>query len=330
MQQKILPKDNPLLHTIKDNWLGNPIEHNRYTNLDGDSYRPFSDVLKWQTSTKPLKEFKRNQVSNVDVHTDGNFLSDASNGFTWLGHCSFYFTLNGLNIITDPVLNKVSNVMPRYTPLPVAPEALNKIDIILLSHNHRDHLDKRSLKLLCTLNPKAVIYTGLQTGKLLRRWKIQNQIVEAGWWQAYPIIKDLQITYLPAKHWCRRALTDTNDMLWGSFMFTINSMHIYFGADSGYGQHFAEIGEHFNNIQLAFLGIGAYIPEWFMSTSHTSPQDAVQAAKDLNCKAFAPMHYGTFDLADEPIFWPKQELKKIEHTTTANIMFLDIGKKYEL
>jgi L-ascorbate metabolism protein UlaG (beta-lactamase superfamily) len=330
MSSKNLPTLNSTLPIIKENWTGNPVANNQYTNLDGDSYRPLSDVLKWQTSAKPLKEFKKNQTSGIEVFTEGNFLTDASNGYTWLGHCTFYFTLNGINIITDPVLGKVSSVMPRHTELPVAQEALNNIDVILISHNHRDHLDKKSIKFLCALNPNSIIYTGLQTGKLLRRWKITNQIIEAGWWQNYPFVNDLQITYLPAKHWCRRALADTNDMLWGSFMLNANNKNYYFGADSGYGIHFSEIGAHYKNIEQAFIGIGAYMPEWFMSTSHTGPQDAIKVAADLNCKKITPMHFGTFDLADEPIFWPKQELKKIEHNCTAHIEFADIGKKYAL
>jgi L-ascorbate metabolism protein UlaG (beta-lactamase superfamily) len=330
MCAKALPNFNEALPIINNNWLGNVVVNNQYTNLDGDSYRPFSDVLKWQTSAKPLKAYKKDQTSGIHIITDGTFLNDRENGYTWLGHCTFYFTINGLNIITDPVLAKVSNVMPRHTELPIAKEQLNRVDIILISHNHRDHLDKKSLKYLCALNPKAVIYTGLQIGKLLRRWKINNQIIEAGWWQQYPDLNEVAITYLPAKHWCRRALADTNDMLWGSFMISANNKHFYFGADSGYGIHFSEIGLHFHEIHHAFIGIGAYMPEWFMSTSHTSPQDAIKAVQDLNSNHFTPMHFGTFDLADEPIYWPLQELKKLEHTSNSKINYINIGGKYFL
>ncbi|MFM2387231.1 MAG: hypothetical protein RL660_1988 [Bacteroidota bacterium] len=330
MPKQTLPTHNPQLQFISGISTAHPLSSaGLYTNLDGDSFRPFSDVLKWQSSSKPLKQFKKNQVSGIEVVANDNFISSAQDGVTWLGHCTFLFRLNGSLIITDPVLGKVSNVMPRHTALPCKPEALVGIDCILISHNHRDHLDKKSLKLLCAQNPDAIIYTGLQIGKLLRRWKITNTIVEAGWWQQYPTINGISITYLPAKHWSRRALADTNDMLWGSFTLQTTTHTLYFGADSGYGIHFSEIQKHFPSIDYAFIGIGAYMPEWFMEASHTGPTTAIQAVHDLKAKHFIPMHYGTFDLSDEPIFWPAQELKKLQSTCNATVNFLNIGtKKY--
>jgi L-ascorbate metabolism protein UlaG (beta-lactamase superfamily) len=328
MQQKLLPTHNPALQFCAPQYTGNQLSsQGLYCNLDGDSFRSAADVLKWQTSAKPLKEYKKMQKSNVEVHQDTQFMHDGADGITWLGHCSFILNLNGKKIITDPVLGKVSNVMPRYTALPIHTKELVGIDLILISHNHRDHLDKGSIKLLVEQNPNAIILTGLKIGQLLRRWKISNQIIEAGWWQHYPTLFDIQITYLPAKHWARRALVDTNDMLWGSFMITTGRHTIYFGADSGYGIHYQQIAQQFPKIDIAMLGIGAYMPEWFMAHSHTSPAGALAAATDLHTRQLIPMHYGTFDLSDEPVFWPKQEIQKLQANCNVAITTMEIGHK---
>ncbi len=182
---------------------------------------------------------------------------------------------------------------------------------------------------LCMLNPCAVILTGLSITPLLRRWNIKNPVIEAGWYQQYDIETEVTITYLPAKHWNRRGLTDMNEMLWGSFMIEAVGNTIYFGADSGLGIHFEAIAHLFPCIDYALLGIGAYQPEWFMAAAHTSPSDALTAFQQLKARWFIPMHHGTFDLSDEPIFYPLQELQKIAETENMNnIRSLSIGSKH--
>jgi L-ascorbate metabolism protein UlaG (beta-lactamase superfamily) len=247
----------------------------------------------------------------------------------WLGHASYLFTLAGKHFLTDPVLYNVGP-LKRFTPLPCDVAELKQIGYILLSHNHRDHADKKSMQHLCTLNPKAVILTGLNIAPLLRSWKITNPIVEAGWYQQYQLETDVQVTYLPAKHWNRRGLTDMNNMLWGSFMLQSPTQTIYFGADSGLGMHFEEIGQLFPSIDYAMLGIGAYKPEWFMHTAHTSPADALIALQQLGAKQLVPMHFATFDLSDEPLFYPKQELLQLQEQQNIDaVLHLAIGAKHQ-
>ena len=320
---------NKNLPFIKDDWQGNPMDNqNRYTNLDGPSERGFRDLFKWQTGKNKYSSEKKSQKTNVGVIKNTDFLNTTKDHFTWLGHATFFFQLEGIKVITDPVLYRVWP-LKRYTELPCPPEKLIDIDIILLSHNHRDHADKKSMKLLTRQNPNAIIYTGLEIGKLLRSWGIKSRIIEAGWFQEYPIFSDkLKIQYLPAKHWNRRILYDLNQMLWGSFMLHFNNKTIFFGADSGLGTHFKEIGNLFN-IDLAILGIGAYEPIWFMHPSHTSPKGALQAKEELKAKYMAPMHYGTFDLSDESIFNPKAELQKLIGSRE-DVKIPDIGEVNEL
>lgn len=322
---------NPSLPFIKEKWKGNQLnEKQQYINLDGPSERSFAELFKWQTERNPLKPLKQKQQTMVEVVTNHHITANREDGMVWLGHATFLFTLSGKQFITDPVLYNVGPVK-RFTPLPCDVTALKNIDYILLSHNHRDHCHKKSMQHLCALNPNAVILTGLNITTLLRNWKISNLIVEAGWYQRYNIETDVAITYLPAKHWNRRGLNDMNNMLWGSFMLEANRKKIYFGADSGLGIHFSEIAQLFPGIDIALLGIGAYKPEWFMHSAHTSPADALVAFEQLQANRFIPMHHGTFDMSDEPIFYPKQELLLLQEKFNINsVEHLSIGNKLQL
>lgn len=318
-------KDLPF---IKANWKGNPInKDNQYMNLDGLSARGIKDVFKWKVLEKnKYAEQRENQQTNVQVRKKSDFLNVSKDGITWLGHATFVFCIGGMKIITDPILYDIWP-LKRFTELPCEVDQLTDFDIILLSHNHRDHADKKSMKKITDLNPSAVIYTGLEISNLLEGWGVKNDIVEAGWFQPFPKFENkIEITYLPAKHWNRRYLHDLNRMLWGSFMISYNGKNIYFGADSGLGVHFEEIGNMFD-IDVAILGIGAYEPIWFMNLSHTSPVGALVAKDQLKAKSMIPMHYGTFDLSDEPIFNPKEVLVDLSQDRE-DIKILDIGEKF--
>ena len=328
---KLRSTHNPSLPFIKQGWTGNSLnEKNQYLNLDGASERSFRELLKWQTEANPLKGLKRKQTAGVEVITGSSFAKSTEDGFTWLGHASFLFTLSGKQFITDPVLYNVGPVK-RHTALPCSVGELRQIDFILLSHNHRDHADAKSMQQLCALNPNAIILTGLEIGNLLRSWKISNPVIEAGWYQQYNIDADITVTYLPAKHWNRRGLTDMNEMLWGSFMLQSPQHTVYFGADSGMGVHFEDISTLFPSIDYALLGIGAYKPEWFMHTAHTSPADVLRAQQQLGAGQLVPMHHSTFDLSDEPIFYPKQELMQLQEDQAIDtVLHLAIGQKHFL
>ncbi|MFT3846386.1 MAG: MBL fold metallo-hydrolase [Lacibacter sp.] len=322
---------NSSLSFIKENWTGNTLnEKQQYINLDGPSERSFADFFKWQKERNHLKPLKRKQKTNIEVVENNKLIKNTDNGFTWLGHATYLFTINKKQFIVDPVLFGVGP-LKRHTMFPCRANELKHVDYILLSHNHRDHADKKSMQLLCTLNPHAVILTGLGIEKMLRSWKISNRIVEAGWFQQYQLEEDVRIAYLPAKHWNRRGLTDMNEMLWGSFMIESKEATYYFGADSGLGVHFAEIAQLYPSIDYAFLGIGAYKPEWFMHTAHTSPADVLLAMEQLKARHLVPMHHGTFDLSDEPIYYPKQEMLRLqEEKNFSNVFHLTIGEKLML
>jgi L-ascorbate metabolism protein UlaG (beta-lactamase superfamily) len=228
----------------------------------------------------------------------------------WLGHSSFLIRLNGITLLTDPCLFKMP-FFPRYIDLPFELKLLKNIDYVLISHGHRDHFDVPSLKIIKEANPNATYLIPLEMGKMLESLGIRNY-QEAGWYQAYSPIKELEINFLPAKHWHRRFLWDTNTVLWGSFLIQSSNTNIYFAGDTGYHSHFQEIGSLFPNIHYCLMPIGAYKPSFMMQKAHTSPQEAVQGFHELNGKIFVPMHYGTYDLADEPLSEPEKILRQLD------------------
>lgn len=329
-KNNLKPTHKPQLKFTIDNWQGNPLKNNLYTNLYGDDLRTMKDVYKWMSGPKPLAELKKNQQSPLAFRNIKNGHERIENSITPLGHAGFIIDFADLRLVIDPVL--VDNpFMKRFTPIPISPSAIKGVDYLLLSHNHRDHIDKQSVIKICAANPECKILTGLETGKQLRKWNIKNQIEEAGWFQRYNTNPNIEIDYLPAQHWSRRWLKDMNVNLWGSYMITNkqNSQTIYFGADSGYAPHFKQIGELYK-IDLALLGIGAFEPQWFMSSAHTGPQAALQAFADLGAKRLMPMHYGTFDLSDEPVFYPEEQLKELIKNTNTQIEWMKIGTSMHL
>ncbi|WP_442587448.1 MBL fold metallo-hydrolase [Pedobacter sp. AW31-3R] len=325
------PSHNPDLSFIKEGWTGNPVsEKECYENLDGTSVRSIKEVWKWIGGERPLTKLKKNQQSVLSFTPTTNIGDKTIDCLIPIGHAGFVIDADGVRIVIDPILHS-SPFLKRFTPIPFSPSELRGVDYLLLSHNHRDHIDKKSIQLLTELNPGCKILTGLETGRLLKSWGIKNEIEEAGWFQRFQTTEEVIIDYLPAKHWSRRWLTDTNINLWGSFMiqFTKLKKTIYFGADSGYGLHFGLIGELYT-IDLAILGIGAYEPQWFMHTGHTGPKDALKAFADLKAKTLMPMHYGTFDLSDEPVYYPENVLRELNTDNAIPILWMKIGQRMKM
>ena len=156
-----------------------------------------------------------------------------------------------------------------------------------------------------------------------------NNIQTAGWYQQFAIDEPgISITFVPARHWSRRSLADTNKRLWGGFVLEINDTRIFFSGDSGYDTHYKQIGAIFGGFNYAIMGIGAYEPKWFMHPMHQSPEEALKAFDDLQSQRFIPMHYGTFDLSDEPLQQPLTDLKKAAAAMNVQekLLILKIGE----
>lgn len=301
---------NPVLETVLPDWPGTPLDaQGRFENHEHPFWPKLSDLWRWQTAINPQKEEKKADEWKPEVLPDTAWMDNGRDCLVWLGHSTFLLRLGGKRLLIDPILGDLSFLYRRQVPFPFDAAQLRELDYILLSHDHRDHCDEPSLKQLGALNPRAHILTGLNMATLLRHeMLLPNVIYEAGWFQQYPETDGLRIVFVPSRHWSRRSLLDTNERLWGGFVIEGNGRKLYFGGDSGYGNHFAMVGEAFPDLDVSIIGIGAYKPEWFMGPNHISPADAVTAFMDTGARLMVPMHYGVFDLADEPLSDPYRTL----------------------
>ncbi len=326
--------ENLRLQKYANWWKGTPIDaKGLYMNLGEQMKHDFRNFIRWQFGEKPQKKEKKADTWRHQVVENTDFLHSQEDGILWLGHATYFLRINGLIFLIDPVFGGMPFV-PRLSSLPFSPDELPALDYVLLSHNHRDHADSPSFRKLMRQpkNRKTEILTGLGMEKLVKPWTCGQKIQTAGWWQQFKLKdSDIEITFTPSQHWARRGLTDMNEMLWGGFMlqkFYNGSERgtIYFAGDSGYGPHFSLIGSVFPNIDVAMIGCGAYKPDFIMKSNHTSPQEAVQAAIDCGASTFLPMHYGTFDLSDEPLGEPFRLLTALKDTTKeVDINLLPIG-----
>ncbi|VVU95756.1 Beta-lactamase superfamily domain [seawater metagenome] len=247
-------------------------------------------------------------------------LKEINQGITWLGHATFLIRLEGINILTDPILTNKSGPIifgaKRYAEMPIEIKDLPKIDLILITHTHYDHLDLPTLEKIVEKNKDVHIITPLKVESYLE--SINNvKIKELDWYKNTEFDK-FKITLLPAIHWSRRSVFDLNKSLWGSFLMEIGNKKILFCCDTGYDKFYEELGKKYGPIDLIFVNIGAYNFEGIFEKSdyHTNPEQAVQICRDMKSKKIIGMHWGTFVLSFEPILEPRER-------------FLKEAKKYE-
>ncbi|MBD2715561.1 MBL fold metallo-hydrolase [Microvirga sp. STR05] len=306
---------NPQLRIIKPNYPGNKMIGRQYCNGE-ELYEPtFGTVLKWQLSENPQKQEKKADTWVPDVVDCTAFLQGTEEGLVWLGHASFLLRVGGKLLAFDPLLFSSLGLRRRHA-LPCLPEDLLGIDYLLLSHGHRDHLDDKSVRLLARQNPSMQLLTSLSMTPLLRGMAPGLQVQEAGWWQQYELGEQVpfELFYLPASHWHRRGLLDLNQVLWGSFLLRLrDGRTLYFAGDTSMAGHFEEIEKQFGPLDTVIMPVGAYKPAYMMQLSHVNPHEAAKAANLLRAGHVVPMHYGTFDLSDEPASEPLRELQQVAH-----------------
>lgn len=230
----------------------------------------------------------------------------------WIGHASALIQTPTLNIITDPVLFDAigPDLFPTKTVTHpgVSLDSLPRIDLILVSHNHYDHLDLKSIHALFDRqqsNPPTVL-VGLGVGEDLKKEAISSYSELD--WDGSVTVKDTKIFFLEALHTSRRGVWDTNRTLWGSFLIDSPEGRIYFAGDTAYGNHFKSIYERFGALKISLLPIGAYEPRWFMYRMHMNPDEAVLAHRDLHSEHSIAIHFGLLDMAGESYEAPVNDL----------------------
>ncbi|HEX4891305.1 MAG TPA: MBL fold metallo-hydrolase [Alphaproteobacteria bacterium] len=232
---------------------------------------------------------------------------NGADSLTWLGHAAFLIRLAGKTILTDPYLSDYAGPgrlgPKRFVKSGIAAQNLPPIDILLISHNHYDHLDEVTLRHLPHKDHIQVV-APLRLGEFFLRRGFQR-VVELDWRQEYSQ-DGVCITSLPVVHWSRRHTRDTNRTLWAGYGLRGAGQHLFFGGDSAYGKIFRHLGESFGPFDTAMIGIGGYAPQEIMHASHATPEEAVQIGRDIGARRIAAMHWGTVQLTEEPPFEPPQ------------------------
>ncbi len=231
----------------------------------------------------------------------------------WIGHATFLIKLGNTTIITDPVFSKNTGPLifgpKRYVQPAVNLKEIPPVNLFLLTHNHYDHQDMSTIRNFPYKDSKVML--PLKLGKYFKNYKDVNEL---DWYENIQVTNDLKVTLLPAVHWSKRSLWDTNRTLWGSFLIEYKGKKILFACDTGYGNIYKELGEKYGPIDITFINIGAYnfypiMPVKDKSVYHTNPEEALQIARDLKSKKVIGMHWGTVVLSLEPIMEPPVRFK---------------------
>ena len=227
----------------------------------------------------------------------------AESQIAWLGHACFALRVGGKLVLTDPYLGETAGPFgmgpKRFLPAALQAADLPQLDLIVISHNHYDHIDAAALKAYRWRKETPVICP-LGVGKLLRRLGYA-EVIELDWWQDWQL-GDLTVTALPAVHFSGRGLFDRNSSLWASMALASPTRKVWFGGDTGYGEAFREIGQRTGPFDLALVGIGAYEPRIVMEASHATPEEAITIARDIGARAAVGMHWGSIMLTLEDPF----------------------------
>ncbi len=267
-----------------------------------------------------LSRFKRPiQDVHAWIHTGWSKPESDQLQITWIGHATFLIQGDGINIITDPVFGNVSSVFRRLLPPGIMLENLPRIDYILISHNHYDHMDAPSLHAIKERNPHVRVLVPQGDKKWFDYYNYNSH--EHSWWDTH----ENRFHFLPTVHWSRRGIFDTNKSLWGSWMIQLNNKQIYFAGDTAYGNHFCEIADSFE-VDVALLPIGPCEPHEWMKHSHMSGSQSLQAFNDLGATHFFPMHWGTFPFGNDQFDAPIKQMHQLWQTHQLNNKQLHIAK----
>lgn len=290
----------------------------RYANLDGTNIdKGLTDVLRWKLGGGGGPPRARDSgVPAPRVDNDGTPVADPSRSqLTWIGHATFLIQLGGKSVLVDPIFSRRIVTVPRFVEPGLTLTQLPKIDLVLVTHNHRDHMDAPSLLALgkptATAGDAAPLFV-VPAG--LGRWFSSHGLraIELDWWEHHDA-DGLRITFVPSQHWSQRGALDRYASRWGGYVLEDGTSRVYHSGDTGYFAGFRDIRTRVGPIDAAMLPIGAYEPRWFMKDQHMNPSDAARAFLDLGARRFVAMHWGTFRLTDEQLDEPPKVLRDLWH-----------------
>lgn len=272
----------------------------RFYNLHGARLRGLKDLFRWlfNREKRPWKREDDPQYGKrpLNHYKDGIRI-------TYVNHSTFLIQVNGVNILTDPVWSKRVSPFRWIGPLRkrhpgIRLEDLPDIHVVLLSHNHYDHLDLPTLYTIFGAHHPLIV-TPLGVRSYLQSKGIPGA-KDLDWWEKISVPEEIKIEAVPAQHFSGRGLFDRNATLWCGYVIATRCGNIYFAGDTGYHENiFKQIGQRIGNIRLAIIPIGAYKPVWFMSPVHTSPEEAVKVHLDVKAETSIASHFGTFPLGDD-------------------------------
>ena len=301
--------ENKLYHHLSDGTFRNPEGSPQRDPSFNWSFKIFNKEKKKLNMTVPQDHVidKEKVLSDLEKYKDDDYIA-------WIGHATYLIKLGDTTIITDPVFEK--NMGPlifgpkRFVDPAINLKEIPEVNLFLLTHNHYDHLSTRTIQRFPY--KKAKVLAPLKLGKYFTRNGFSN-VNEMDWYDEIKV-NDLKITFVPAVHWSKRSLWDTNKTLWGNFIIEYKNKKILFACDTGYGNIYKELGEKYGPIDLTFINIGAYnfypiAQKKDKSIYHANPEEALNIAQDLKSKKVLGMHWGTVVLSLEPIMEPPKRFK---------------------
>ena len=302
--EKIIP-----FHHLSDGTFRNP---------EGSPQRDPNIKWSYKIFNEERKKIKINYPASHVVPRD-KVLKDLNESkkndyIAWIGHATFLIKLGNTTIITDPLFSKNTGPLifgpKRYVDPAINLNEIPEVNLFLLTHNHYDHQDISTIRSFPYKDAKVLV--PLRLGKYFKNYKDVNEL---DWYEKIKVNEDISVTLLPAVHWSKRGLFDSNKTLWGSFLIEYKNKKIFFSCDTGVGNIYKEIGDKYGPIDLTFINIGAYnffpiMPMKDKSVYHTNPEEALSVGKDLKSKKIIGMHWGTVILSLEPIMEPTKRFKE--------------------
>ena len=294
-------------HHLPDGTFRNPEGSPQRAENVNWSFKTFNKEKKKLDITVPNEHIidKKIVLSNLEKYKNEDYIA-------WIGHATYLIKLGKTTIITDPVFSKNAGPLifgpKRFVKPALKLNEIPKTDLFLLTHNHYDHQDMSTIRRYPYKDSKVLV--PLKLSKYFTKYGFKD-VNEMDWYEEVKVNNDIKVTFLPAVHWSKRSLTDTNKTLWGNFLIEYKNKKIFFACDTGYGDIYKKLGKQYGPIDITMINIGAYNfkPMFDKSIYHTTPEEALNVARDLRSKKVIGMHWGTFVLSLEPIMEPPVRFK---------------------